>query len=204
MDWILDNIWVLVAISAVIARLLMKRKEGDAAQRGQPAPPRESETEDPALAERTRKIREEIQRKIAERRGQRAQPPVLQPLPPRPVPAERDSEDTASPLTLRDVVREVMHPQTEQELLASRQIKEIAVAAEARRQADVAAKLQEAELVKTATRRRAALEATMAEKKESAAIPPARAAVLDDLRSPPALRRAFVLREVLGPPVALR
>jgi len=32
----------------------------------------------------------------------------------------------------------------------------------------------------------------------------ARTVVLDDLRSPQALRRAFVLREVLGPPVALR
>ena len=96
MDWILENIWVLVAISAVIARLLMKRKEGDAAQRGQPARPKESEIEDPALAERTRKIREEILRKIAERRAQRAQPPLLQPLTPGPVAAERDPDFAAN------------------------------------------------------------------------------------------------------------
>jgi hypothetical protein len=32
----------------------------------------------------------------------------------------------------------------------------------------------------------------------------ARDRILGDLRDPEALRRAFVLREVLGPPVALR
>jgi hypothetical protein len=31
-----------------------------------------------------------------------------------------------------------------------------------------------------------------------------RGELMDDLRDPQALRRAFVLREVLGPPVALR
>ena len=41
---------------------------------------------------------------------------------------------------------------------------------------------------------------------EAAAHPPsaARQAVMADLGDPTALRRAFILREVLGPPVALR
>jgi hypothetical protein len=39
---------------------------------------------------------------------------------------------------------------------------------------------------------------------EHAALVIGRNAVLDDLRDPAALKRAFVLREVLGPPVALR
>jgi len=204
MDWILENIWVFVAIAAVIARLLMKAKQSSVEKRNQPAPPKEYEFEDPELAERTRKIREEIQRKVAERRGQHLQPPVLQPQRPAPVPLQRSPEATPPPITLREVIREVMQPRPQPvPASSSRRTMELAAAEEARRQADLLEKLKAAELIKTAGRLRAAIEAS-ASAKESAVIAQTRTAVLDDLRSPQALRRAFVLREVLGPPVALR
>ena len=46
--------------------------------------------------------------------------------------------------------------------------------------------------------------ATAPADQEAAALAARRGAVLDDLRDADALRRAFVLREILGPPVALR
>ena len=200
MDWILNNIWVLVAIATVIARLLMKRNQGDAASGGQPAAPKEYEFKDPELAERTRKIREEIQRKIAERRGQHLQPPVLPPEEPRPVPIERSPEATTPPLTLPEIFREVMQPAPPPLL---RRTVAVNLAEEAERQKALVEKLEAAEAMKVAAQRRAAL-AQAAADRALAALPPVRTGLLDDLGSPQALRRAFVLREVLGPPVALR
>ena len=62
---------------------------------------------------------------------------------------------------------------------------------------------QEAEQMKLAAQKRARYEAATADHSTTARSL-ARSTVLDDLRDPEALRRAFILREVLGPPVALR
>lgn len=203
MDWIFDNIWVLIAIASVIARVLMKRKEGDAAPGDQVPPAKEYEFEDPELAERTRKIREEIQRKIAERRGQHTQPPDLPPVHTRPAQVERSREATPPPITLPEIFRDVMQPKPEPVIQPPRRMMTVNMAEEAERQAALMEKLKEAELMKTAAQRRVAFEASTADK-EPAALQKARAGVLGDLRDPQALRRAFVMREVLGPPVALR
>jgi hypothetical protein len=64
-------------------------------------------------------------------------------------------------------------------------------------------KLAEAKLMKEAAQKRQAFEAATADP-APAARSETRTAVLDELRTPAALRRAFILREVLGPPVALR
>jgi type IV secretory pathway VirB10-like protein len=201
MDWIFDHVWVLVAIATVIGRLFMKFRGGNASQGDQPAPRKEFVFEDPELAERTRKIREEIQRRIAERRGQHLQPPVLPPQP-RPAPLAEAPAPAAPPITLREVIREVMQPRPEP-VPSSRQMTTAGMAVENERQVDLLKKLKEAEQMKAAAVRRAASEATTISR-EPAALPQVRAAVLEDLRAPQALRRAFVLREVLGPPVALR
>ena len=203
MDWIFDNIWVLIAIASVIARIVMKRRESGAAPGDQPVPPKEYEFEDPELAERTRRIREEIQRKISERRGQHNQPPVLPPVHTRPAPIERSPEATPPPITLPEIFREVMQPRPEPVPQPPRRTMTVNMAEEAERQATLMEKLKEAELMKASAQRRMAFEASTADK-EPAALQQARTVVLDDLRSPQALRRAFVLREVLGPPVALR
>ena len=70
-------------------------------------------------------------------------------------------------------------------------------------QATLAERLQEAEQMKLAAQKRARYEAATADH-TTAARSLSRSTVLDDLRDPAALRRAFILREVLGPPVALR
>lgn len=200
MDWIFDHIWVLVAIAAVIARLFGKKASGDESE-GQPGKPKEYEFEDPELAERTRKIRDEIQRKIAERRGQPVPPLVQQP---RPAPIERSPEATTPPVNLPEIFREVMKPRSEPvapPLL--RRAMTVNMAEEAERQAALMEKLQEAKLMKEAAQRRLAFEASIADK-ETTVLKQARAGMQEDLRSPAALRRAFVMREILGPPVALR
>ncbi len=204
LDWIFDHIGILLAIAAVIARVLIKRKKGDTTESDQPAPAKEYEFDDPELAERTRKIREEIQRKIAERRGQNIPPPLLpQPAQVRPAAIERSPEATPPPLTLSDVFREVMPPKPEPVAPSSRRVLTSNHAEEAERQKALAEKLQEAVLMKAAAQRRVTFEESTADK-EPAALQKARTVLLEDVRSPQALRRAFVLREVLGPPVALR
>lgn len=205
MDWIFDHIWVLLAIAAVIARVLNKRKEGGESSGDTTAPAKEYEFDDPELAERTRKIREEIQRKIAERRGQYTQPPALPTAQQRPVAVERSPEASTPPNTLPEILREVLLPKPQSDLPPplKKRVMTVNAAEEAERQAALMEKLQEAELMKAAAQKRAAFEASIADQ-EPAALQQARTGLLDDLRSPQALRRAFVLREVLGPPVALR
>ena len=198
MEWIIDHIWVFLAIAGVIGRIMMKRKEAEASG-NQPPPAKEYQFDDPELAERTRKIREEIQRKIAERRGQHTQPPVLPSAQQRPVAVERSPEATTPPNTLPEILRELRQPKPQ----LSRRMIQANAAEETERQAALMEKLKEAELMKAVAQKRAAFETSIADK-EPASLKQARSVVLDDLRSPQALRRAFVLREVLGPPVALR
>lgn len=201
MDWIFEHFRLLIVLAAVIAWILKNRSQASG-QGDQTAPAKEYEFDDPELAERTRKIREEIQRKIAERRGQHTQPPLLPPEQARPAPITRSPEATPPPVTLPEIFREVLQPRPEP-VAPSRRIMTVNVAEEAERQAALMEKLKEAELMKAAAQRRRAFEESTADK-EPAALQKARAGVLEDLRDPQALRRAFVMREVLGPPVSLR
>ena len=57
--------------------------------------------------------------------------------------------------------------------------------------------------MKAAALRRTQFESEIASKEEAAKMA-VRSALGDDLRDAAALRRAFILREILGPPVALR
>jgi hypothetical protein len=70
-------------------------------------------------------------------------------------------------------------------------------------QATLMERLREAEFMKAAGKKRTEYEAMTADLAAEAQVA-TRSSVLGDLRNPVALRRAFVLREVLGPPVALR
>jgi hypothetical protein len=205
MDWIFEHIWVLLAIAGVVAKIMQARGQKSASDTGRQTPdkPKEYEFEDPALAERTRKIREEIQRKIEERRGQHMRPAVPQPAsePPRLAPGQRSPEATPPVLTLPEVIREVLQPAPPP--VSHSRLEELQAAEEAERQAALEEQLREAELMRAAAQRRVAFEAATADKEPGDRLE-TRTAVLDDLRDPLALRRAFILREVLGPPVALR
>lgn len=193
-QWALDNAWTVIIVATVLAQLWQSvtRKKSGA---DEAAPPEEQTFEDPELAERTRKIREEIQRKIAERARQY---PTEQPRAPQP-------EADAPPPIIREVV---ITPQPEP--ARGPVFSGSPRAAEAERhaaileeQAALAEKLRELEAKKAAAARRAEFEAATADHTAQARVR-SRATVLGDLRSPEALRRAFILREVLGPPVALR
>ena len=70
-------------------------------------------------------------------------------------------------------------------------------------QATLAERLRRAELMKASVLKRTEFEAATADHTATARTQ-TRSTVLEDLRTPDALRRAFILREVLGPPVALR
>lgn len=200
LQWALDNAFTLLIIAGVLAQLIQSirgRKEQGGATPDAESAPREFEFEDPELAERTRRIREEIQRKIAERqRGAPAAPPMSE--------FEREDEPQAeAPPVLREVVSErqpappPVFPGYATRLDAQRSAEIL------EQQAALADRLRQAEEMKAAAVRRAAYEAQTANTVAKARTA-ARGALLDELRDPTALRRAFVLREVLGPPVGLR
>jgi len=186
MDWVFDHLQLIIVIAGSVAWWLNQRKQ---AQAGDEAPPPETSFDDPELAERTRKIREEIQRRIAElARGY----PTEQPTRPQDEPTEPP------------VVREVVVTQSTPGRRAS------TVHYEAQRQAEIleqqaalAEKLQEAALLKAAALKRKEFETATADQ-TAIVLTQTRSTVLGDLRDAAALRRAFILREVLGPPVALR
>lgn len=197
-QWVLDNLFTVLIIGGVLSQLLNaikgKKAQQDADASGTP---RDAQFEDPELAERTRRIREDIRRKIAERQSDapsaelppftsepelRPEPSAYEPPPlPRSVIAERAPEAVAA--------LQRMDAQRQAEILEQ--------------QATMAERMRELETMKAAAQRRAAFEA-LSVSQANVQRERARGALLDDLRDPQALRRAFVLREVLGPPVALR
>lgn len=196
MSWILDHLQILIAVGAALAYWLNQRKEaqtGDDASgdsRGDFAP---STPADPDEAARTRRIQEEIRRKIAERAG--GGPIAVPPSAPEPPPIfQRDTmapRPVASPLPMREVRRE---PEPEPSAVEA--------AAMLERQKEMEAQLRVlAEARREAQRKTAAAAAFRANETGTT---PVRGDLLTDLRGARNLRRAIVLREVLGPPVALR
>jgi hypothetical protein len=215
MRWIFENLNLIIVIAGAIAWWINQRareKSGDAADYdddGIPeSRPKPDGFEDPQLAERTRKIREEIQRKIAERRkaGEGyTEParPVAAPLQTPAPPAEtRPPVVVASP--------EYRAPQPIEPPVVREVLVKSANVAEARRRAEIleqqatlADQLRQAEEMKAAAGRRAAYE-RITQDNTAIARRGARASIVEDLRDPAALRRAFLHREILGPPVGLR
>ncbi|MSU45543.1 MAG: hypothetical protein EXS42_00080 [Lacunisphaera sp.] len=191
MEWIFDHIQLLLVIAGSVAYWLNQRRQ---AQAGEGAPPQETIFEDPELAERTRKIREEIQRKIEQRaRGYANEQPTLpssqQSAEPPPIVREVVTRQQPAPAVLR---RDASH-------LEAQRMAEIL-----EQQAALTEQLRQAQKMKAAAARRIQFETQISSDKGDIAAAVSRGALADDLRNPDALRRAFILREILGPPVALR
>jgi len=183
-QWLIDNAWSLVIIVGVLMQLIQamtKKKGGQEPTEEQP--PKEYEFEDPDLAERTRRIREEIQRKIEQRTQARVEPPA-------------DPAEVVPPVIREVAVRPLAS--TGHTRLDSQRHAQIL-----EEQAALMEKLQEATRLKAAVSKRLEFESATADH-STEKLADARSALLGDLSTPQALRRAFVLREVLGPPVALR
>ncbi len=188
MDWVFDHLQFIIAAAGAVAWWLNQRRQGkDGAEE---APPHQEATfDDPDLAERTRKIREEIQRKIADRaRGYSEEQPTMPQAEPDEPPVVREVVILPAPPARR---ASTVHYETQRQAEILEE------------QATLVEKLREAQVMKAAAVKRALYEAKTADH-SSEARTLSRSTVMDDLREPAALRRAFILREVLGPPVALR
>ena len=202
MNWVQEHLQILIAAAAAIAYFLNRqrsaREESDESQR--PADQASAEH-----AERTRRVQEEIRRKIAERRsGQTASRPGAERVPPMVRPWHVPPIDPFGG-PMRRVVRKI-------EEAASRledqfEDPEAAVrAAEIARQAKLAERMRELEQARAMQERRAA-ELLRAKKTRQVVVAPVAVVggeVHQRLRDPHELRRAIVLREILSPPVGLR
>jgi len=211
MDWILRHLPLLVIVLVGISFLRTVMKAARRAQEEQArsqAPLRRTPGEDPEAAERTRRIQEEIRRKIEERRAGGAAVPR-----PAPVTAEAAPRLPSTPPIdtfggpgggILRKLQEAAARAAEQEAPPREEPPALSVVLE--RQQKLAEEMRALEAARQAELRRAA-DLAAAAKKEPAAATAARTArgdLLEDLRGAKHLRRAIVLREVLGAPVGLR
>lgn len=214
MNWITEHLQLVLAIAGAIAYWLNQRRAAAAekteAEMEKTAQPASMEEADDEL--RAEQVREAIRRKIAARRegapeAMPAEPPVVfeqapkeTPLPPwmqsRPVAPVDPFGGPVRPAVKRsepEWVREVETPP----VLSNETLE-----ASLERQEQLAIKLQELADQRALAERRAAVVAV------SEAAVAQRALAGDelrrDLRDPRSLRRAMILREVLGTPVGLR
>lgn len=198
MNWILEHLQLVIVIAGAVAAMINKRKKGAL------------EDEDPSSTvtgadDQTRRIQEEVRRKIAERRGQTVPEPVA------PPPLRQDQEFVPPVIAPRPVAREIspsLRDRLEAKLAQARAREEaaartrsLALQEQTRRlESDEAAAMQ----MENEARRREVLAGRTA---ESAAVTTAanvRAVWLNQLRQPQQVRQAIVLREILGPPVGLQ
>ena len=227
MDWDWHYLKPLLIVAGAIA-VWLKNRRGE--QAGRPAdydqddmtdnrapsrpwagevrelPPVSRDGTDPEQAERVRRIQEEIRRKIAERRGQAAPPPMPAPAlgpfnPQRPLFREQPSVPAprSAPPPMASV-REVVTTYDDAAALErqKRMAEQLAELEERRHEARRAAQaLAEAGPVFVPT---PAQESARAPGSPAGGTP----GLTAGLRDPRALRRAMVLREILDPPLALR
>ena len=223
MRWILENIQVVIVIAGAIAYWLNQRqriKQGlpPVDEDGQPLPvnrPKQASFEESDDAERTRRIQEEIRRKIAERRSESgsasAPPPPLVTI---PAPVRREA---TPPPVFQDPVQEMMKelqrrfvpvPETPAPATLPNESAQAAGERETlTRQRELEEKLQVLEArQRTAQQRVAEIKATdaaAATSRESAG-QVAADRWLTELRDPQTARHAIVQREIIGTPVGLR
>jgi hypothetical protein len=185
MDWLLNHPQVLVVVAIAVAALFQKLKQARSqeAAGGSPA-------QDPEDAERTRRIQEEIRRRIRERRG------LAPAVPPAPLSAGDEPEFPAAPPMIEEVRPVVVEPPP------------LPLA-----DADSTAEYERQQAMLQQLRALKARHQTSAGTAPAAPVPapPVGAVVAApfsrltmDLHNPAGLRRAIVLREILGPPLGMR
>jgi len=208
MNWILEHLQIVIAVAASLAYWLTQRR----AQTEEDETPKPRTVQEAEEAERTRRIQEEIRRKIAERRGG-----VPVDLPPPLIEADEPARERpfapvdpfGGPVGRVQRKLEEMAAERERERVA---IEEAEALERQRRLADemraLEAERREAQqrAEQLAAQRRAREIAERQARETGASLDPAlaSASLHATLRTPAALRRAIVLREVLGPPVSLR
>lgn len=206
MKSIFDNGTVVFLLVVVVAKIV------EAVVKSRKAKQQHEAARDPAEEQRrVAEVQEQIRRRIAERRG--GGPPASPGTEPHPRPVVRRADPTSVPdpfggalrRVLEEVERKIQPPPApvpEPPPLVQAQR-----GAELERQQQLADQMRSLAEAKVLTQRRAAHAADdiRAEAESEPGLrSAARTRILEDLRDPHALRRAFVLREVLGTPVGLR
>jgi hypothetical protein len=220
MNWILEHLQIVVALAAAFAYWLKQTKDKAEAEKDRNVPPPLVTPAADEQTERTRRIQEEIRRKIADRREGAAvpsSPPMMT--------SERPAvSSTRAPRPIAEPMGGTLRKRLEAKMAAAMaRIEEAAKAAAEReeerrqpaRQQEIEAEAAR-ETERLAAQRRAAVE-TLAEREERIAFAPPESlaqerqatatiarSVRDELRDPDSVRRAWILREVLGPPLGLR
>jgi hypothetical protein len=207
--WILEHLGIVVVLfvflSQIVRALLQARKT---------ASHREVKADDGSEERRVREVQEQIRRQIAARRRGESSTEAPPPLPAetvsRPIPRPQTTqmpEPFGGPLgrmleELQRKAQQHLHSVPPPQVLVEKRNN-----AEIERQAKLADELRAVEDTRLLVKRRAVHLAS--DKAAEAQSEPALRSVvhdriLGDLRDPHSLRRAIMLREVLGPPVALR
>ena len=191
MDWVFDHFQLIVAVGAAVAYWLTQRrkaKEDQEAARTVAPSQRNAPVNDEA--ERIRRIQEEIRRKILERvdgvTTPVPTPPPLKAAPQAPVRREQIK----------------IEAYTESQAEAERVV--VADQAMLERQQQLAAKLRELKEQRREHDRPSEVFAEKTALAMAASGTAVRGSLLADLREPTSVRRAILLREVLGTPVGLR
>ena len=188
MEWLLQHLQILIAGAGAIAWWLGQRRQ--AADRTAQNPAKEMRPDEPDFSERTRRIREEIQRKIEQRTGGNA-----------PSPTSKSSDQKMPPVIVRRrMAAEVPPPPKSRMAIEETEdtnevlMKQIALAEELRRAVEI----------KAASLRRVQSLSPISAGGQIGGLGISRTALMADLKDVEGLRRAFIAREIIGPPVALR
>ena len=225
MDWIFDNLQILIAIAGAIAYWLNQRRreregesadyDGDGVPETPPTVRRLDPNEpDPAEVERTRQIQEEIRRKILERRAGGASPageppPLLVPTSTGRLPEMAPADETPrSPRPVAqepmgDLLRRMLDPQADLRAEEERQSRERQRALQEQLQAmeEQGGREREKLTALTSTLRTSEPASSSATGSGDRGREGSLGEILHDPRG---LRRAILLREVLGAPVGMR
>lgn len=217
MNWVFEHIQVILAIAGAIAYWLNARNkeqagepadyDGDGEPDTRPQSGRALREQDPTLLhdENTRRIQEEIRRKIAERQAAERGGPVVMPtsreatpLPPplaTPAPVVRRREVEASPYASPDFDRRAAQEREAAVVLEKQRALAEQLSALKQRRAEAAGAVQAIRETASA----AFVNSANGERRGAEEISWSR-----ELRSARSLRKAIVLNEVLGTPVGLR
>lgn len=201
MKWVLEHLQIIIAVAAAIAYWLNQRRQA-AAEDEPPASPREM-SDQTEQAERTRRVQDEIRRKIAERRGGAVPPPVTATAAPRERLPKMIPPLQVPPLEpFGGPVRRRIFPAHPPVIVADEAAEKAALA----RQARLAEQMRVLEAERQAEHRRAQEIAERHRQEAEPVVAPAfpLGNLRDQVRDPRELRRAIVLREILGAPVGLR
>jgi hypothetical protein len=207
MNWIFDNMQIVIVVASAFAWWLNKRREDAALDEESPSTPKSNE--DYAEIERRRKIQEDIRRKIAERRSGSSPTnpqPQSSPRQSRPSPQSTQPVEPAAP-EIPPFLRELMgipdpepvarRPEPPAMPVVNRQSE---MQAEMRR---LEATRQEAE-AKAANLRRSMPNSNPGSRRTKSGSGGDDRRLLTALRDKKSARRAIILREILDKPIALR